>query len=104
MQRWPILSCGAWGQCVCFVSVVVEVVFQVGLCYTCYFIVCFQWCFFSVCFVLLVNGYVYTEQTLNEFNKLQPLIKFTMEKELHEEINFLDLTIHRKDKRLEFSI
>jgi hypothetical protein len=31
---------------------------------------------------------------LNEFNKAQPTIKFTTEKELHDSINFLDLTIH----------
>jgi hypothetical protein len=43
------------------------------------------------------------EQTLNKFNNLlQPSIKFTVEKELHEEINFLDLTIHCKDKMLKF--
>jgi hypothetical protein len=41
---------------------------------------------------------------LNEFNKLQPTIKFTTKKELHESINFLDLTIHREEKKLLFSI
>jgi hypothetical protein len=44
------------------------------------------------------------EQILNEFNKLQPTIKFTIEKELHESVNFLDLTIHREEKKLLFSI
>jgi hypothetical protein len=44
------------------------------------------------------------EQTLSEFNRLQPSIKYTIEKELHKEINFLGLTIHRKDKKLRFSI
>jgi hypothetical protein len=44
------------------------------------------------------------EHTLIEFNKLQPSIKFTIEKELHESISFLDLTKHRKDKSLKFSI
>jgi hypothetical protein len=38
------------------------------------------------------------DHTLNEFNKLQSTIKFTIEKE-HESINFLDLTIH-----LQFSL
>jgi hypothetical protein len=43
------------------------------------------------------------EQT-TEFNNIQPSIKFTTEKEQHKEINCLDITIHCKDKRLEFSI
>jgi hypothetical protein len=44
------------------------------------------------------------EQTLKEFNNLKLSIKFTIGKELREEINFLFLTIHRKDKKLKFSI
>jgi hypothetical protein len=46
------------------------------------------------------------EQTLNEFNniQLQPSIKFTIEKEQHKKINYIDITTHHKDKRLEFSI
>jgi hypothetical protein len=44
------------------------------------------------------------EHTLDKFNKLQPSIKFTIEKELHESINFLDLAIHRKDRNLQFTI
>jgi hypothetical protein len=44
------------------------------------------------------------KQTLNEFNNIQPFIKFTIEKEQHEEINYFNITIHRKDKGLEFSI
>jgi hypothetical protein len=43
------------------------------------------------------------EQTLKEFNNLQPSIKFTIEKESHEDIHFVDLTIHRKDEKLEIS-
>jgi hypothetical protein len=39
------------------------------------------------------------EHTLNKFKKLQPCKKVTIEKELHESINFLDLTIHRKDQK-----
>jgi hypothetical protein len=42
--------------------------------------------------------------TLNEFNKLQPTINFTLEKEQLESINFLDITIHRKHNNLQFSI
>jgi hypothetical protein len=44
------------------------------------------------------------EQTLNEFNNIKPFIKFTTEKEQHEKINYLDITIHQKNKKLEFSI
>jgi hypothetical protein len=42
-----------------------------------------------------------TEHTLNEFNELQPSIKFTTEKDLHESINFLHLTIHCKGTNLQ---
>jgi hypothetical protein len=44
------------------------------------------------------------EHTLDKINKLQPFIKFTTEKELHKSINFLDLTINRKDRNLQFAI
>jgi hypothetical protein len=44
------------------------------------------------------------EETLNNFNNIQPSINFTMEKEQHEKINYLDITIHCKDKQFEFSI
>jgi hypothetical protein len=44
------------------------------------------------------------DHTLHEFNKLQSTINFTIEKEQHESINFLDLAIHRKNKNLQFSI
>jgi hypothetical protein len=36
------------------------------------------------------------DQTLNDFNNIQPTLKFTIEKEKHKILNFLDLTIHRK--------
>ena len=39
-----------------------------------------------------------------EFNKLQPTIKFTIEKETHETINFLDIGIYRGEENLQFSI
>jgi hypothetical protein len=42
--------------------------------------------------------------TLNECNKLQQTIKFTIQKEQQESINFLDIRIHRKDKHLQYSI
>jgi uncharacterized lipoprotein NlpE involved in copper resistance len=44
------------------------------------------------------------DHTFNEFNKLQSTINFTIQKEQHESINFLDLTIYHKDKNLQFSI
>jgi hypothetical protein len=40
-----------------------------------------------------------TDQTLGDFNE-QPTIKFTIEKESHNSINFLDLTIHRNKKQI----
>jgi len=39
------------------------------------------------------------EDVLLEFNKLVPKLKFTIEKEENQKINFLDLTIHRKQSR-----
>jgi hypothetical protein len=42
--------------------------------------------------------------TINEFNKLQPTIKFTIEKENHKSINFLDIGIHREKENFQFSI
>jgi hypothetical protein len=44
------------------------------------------------------------EQSLREFINIQPSVKFTIEREQHEIINYLDITIHRKDKKLEFSM
>jgi hypothetical protein len=41
---------------------------------------------------------------LAEFNKQQPTIKFTIEKETHKSINFLDLTIQRQEQKLEYAI
>jgi hypothetical protein len=41
-------------------------------------------------------------KTHNEFNYIQPSIKFTIDKELHEKINYLAIKIHRKNKRLVF--
>jgi hypothetical protein len=40
--------CGAGGQCVCFVFIVVEVIFRLGLCYICYFVVCFNCVYFCL--------------------------------------------------------
>jgi hypothetical protein len=44
------------------------------------------------------------EETLTEFKKQTISIKFTIEKEQQNSINFLDLSIHRKRTKLEFGI
>jgi hypothetical protein len=41
-----------------------------------------------------------TEETLTEFSKQQPTIKFTIAKELQNSINFLDLSTHCREKVL----
>jgi hypothetical protein len=43
------------------------------------------------------------EETLTHFNNIQPS-KFTIEKEKHRKINYLDITIHRRNNQFEFSI
>jgi len=44
------------------------------------------------------------EDVLLEFNKLAPKLKFAIEKEEKQKINFLDLTIHRKRSRFSIDI
>jgi hypothetical protein len=44
------------------------------------------------------------EQILNEFNNIQPSIKFTIKKGQHTKLNYLNITIHSKERSLEFSI
>jgi hypothetical protein len=44
------------------------------------------------------------EVTLPELHEQQPTIKFVTEKELHSSINFLDLSVRRREKELEFAI
>jgi hypothetical protein len=44
------------------------------------------------------------EHIPNEFNKLEPFIKFTTEKELQEIHQLLHLTIQHKDNNLKFPI
>jgi hypothetical protein len=55
-------------------------------------------------FIIYNKSKTNIEKTLNNFNNIQLSMKFTIEKEQHEKINYLDNTIHRKDKQLEFSI
>jgi hypothetical protein len=40
------------------------------------------------------------EQTLEEFNNMQPTIKFTIEKEQKVKINYLDITIQQKKRKV----
>lgn len=44
------------------------------------------------------------ENTLIEFNNVHPKIKFTMEKETHHRINYLDMTITKEYNKLTFNI
>jgi hypothetical protein len=44
------------------------------------------------------------EETLKDFNNIQPSIKFTTEKEKHRKMNYLDITIHQRNNQFEFSI
>jgi hypothetical protein len=49
-------------------------------------------------FVIYYQNKMNIDHTLNEFNKLQQTIKFTIEKGKQESINFLDIRIHQKAK------
>jgi hypothetical protein len=44
------------------------------------------------------------ENTLSEFNSIYPNIKFTMENEIHNTLNYLDLTITVNHNELTFGI
>jgi hypothetical protein len=44
------------------------------------------------------------ENTLYEFNNIHPNIKFTIEKEVNNTINFLDLSINKADNNLQLGI
>jgi hypothetical protein len=44
------------------------------------------------------------DNTLNEFNNVHPKIKFTMEKEINNKINFLDLSIEKAHNNLQLGI
>jgi len=44
------------------------------------------------------------EQLLQLLNSINPHVKFTMEKEINNSINYLDVTISRVNNRLEFKI
>jgi hypothetical protein len=39
-----------------------------------------------------------------EFNEQQPTLKFALEKELHDSINFLGLSRQHREKELEFAM
>jgi hypothetical protein len=48
--------------------------------------------------------YTNIEITLDEFNRIRPKIKFTIEKETQNRINYLDLTVAKEDNKLTFAI
>jgi hypothetical protein len=62
----------------------------------------FKFLHFKIIFTSLLHCRITV--TLTELNKHQTNLKFVIEKEQHNSINFLDLTIHRKKTKLEFAI
>jgi hypothetical protein len=44
------------------------------------------------------------QDVVNEFNKIHKNLQFTIEKENNKKLNFLDISITRKYKKLEFNI
>jgi hypothetical protein len=44
------------------------------------------------------------DNTLDEFNRIHPKIKFTIEKETQNKINYLDLTLTKEENKLTFAI
>jgi hypothetical protein len=55
-------------------------------------------------FIMYNDNITKIEDVLNEFNKLQKKIQFTLEIESNNILNYLDISIIRKDKNLEFGI
>jgi hypothetical protein len=55
-------------------------------------------------FIIYDQNKTSIENTHSKFNKRQPFIKFSTEKVLRESISYLDLTIHRENKNLKFSV
>lgn len=53
-------------------------------------------------FIIYVHRKTNIEESLTEFNE-QPIIKLTTGKEAHNSISFLDLSIHRRGRELEFA-
>jgi hypothetical protein len=43
------------------------------------------------------------DMMMMEFNAIHPTINFTKENESHSKLNFLDMTIHRKHNKLNFT-
>jgi hypothetical protein len=56
--------------------------------------------------ILLIYNQKQTDidETLTEFNKQNTKIKFKIEKEQNNSTNFLDLTIHQRNTKIEFEI
>jgi hypothetical protein len=55
-------------------------------------------------FILYDKNTTNIQDVINEFNKLHKNLQFTIEKENNKKLNFLDISITRKDKELEFNI
>jgi hypothetical protein len=50
------------------------------------------------------DGIKVHSNTIDEFNKIHPKIKFTIDKEIQNKINYLDLTINKEDNKLTFTV
>jgi hypothetical protein len=47
---------------------------------------------------------IHIDTMINEFNTKHPMINFTIENEENNKLNFLDLTIHRKHNKLDYTV
>ena len=54
--------------------------------------------------IIYNNNHDNTNNILTAFNKIHPKLKFTVESEINNEINYLDLTIKRYNNSLQYSI
>ena len=50
------------------------------------------------------NELTNTEEILDSFNNITPTMTFTMEEEVDNRLNFLDITISKTDHKISFSI
>jgi hypothetical protein len=55
-------------------------------------------------FIIYDKNTTNIKDVINEFNKIHKNLQFTIEKENNKKLNFLDISITRMDKKLEFSI
>jgi hypothetical protein len=54
--------------------------------------------------VIIYNNKTHIDTIMMEFNAIHPAINFTTENESDKKLNFLDMTIHRKNKKINFTI